>query len=78
MYFIYELILLIFSIFSIFSIFQFETNFKRGCVLVLLSILFFGLDTIQDFLKKYNNVKKQVIVNLTSKDVEITKDLNKI
>ena len=75
MYFIYELILLIFSIFSIF---QFETNFKRGCVLVLLSILFFGLDTIQDFLKKYNNVKKQVIVNLTSKDVEITKDLNKI
>lgn len=72
MYFIYGIILLIFSIF------QFETNFKRGCVLVLLSILFFGLDTIQDFLKKYNDVKKQVIVNLTSKDIDVKKDLNKI
>lgn len=73
MYFIYGLILLIFSIF------QFEINFKRGCVLVLLSILFFGLDTIQDFLEKYNNVKKkQVIVNLTSKDIDIKKDLDKI
>lgn len=72
MYFIYGLILLIFSIF------QFETNFKRGCVLVLLSILFFGLDILNDFLKRYNDVKKQVIVNLTSKDVDITKDLNKI
>ena len=69
MYFIYGLILLIFSIF------QFEINFKRGCVLVLLSILFFGLDTIQDFLEKYNNVKKQVIVNLTSKDIDIKKKI---
>lgn len=72
MYFIYGIILLMFSIF------QFETSFKRGCVLVLLSILFFGLDIIQDFLKKYNDVKKQVIVNLTSKDVDVNKDLNKI
>lgn len=72
MYFIYGLILLIFSIF------QFETNFKRGCVLVLLSILFFGLNILNDFLKRYNDVKKQVIVNLTSKDVDINKDLNKI
>ena len=67
MYFIYGIILLMFSIF------QFETNFKRGCILILLSILFFGLDTIQDFLKKYNDVKKQVIVNLTSKDVMLRK-----
>lgn len=72
MYFIYGLILLIFSIF------QFETNFKRGCILVLLSILFFGLDILNDFLKRYNNVKKQVIVNLTSKDIDVNKDLNKI
>ena len=72
MYFIYGLILLIFSIF------QFETSFKRGCVLVLLSILFFGLDILNDFLKRYNDVKKQVIVNLTSKDVDVNKDLNKI
>lgn len=72
MYFIYGLILLLFSIF------QFETNFKRGCILVLLSILFFGLDIIQDFLKNYNDVKKQIIVNLTSKDVNVIKDLNKI
>ena len=53
MYFIYGLILLIFSIF------QFETNFKRGCVLVLLSILFFGLDILNDFLKRYNDVKNR-------------------
>lgn len=72
MYFIYGLILLIFSIF------QFETNFKRGCILVLLSILFFGLDILNDFLKRYNDVKKQVIVNLTSKDIDIKKDLDKI
>lgn len=72
MYFIYGLILLIFSIF------QFETNFKRGCILILLSILFFGLDILNDFLKRYNDVKKQVIVNLTSKDIDVNKDLNKI
>lgn len=72
MYFIYGIILLIFSIF------QFETNFKRCCILILLAILFFGLDIIQDFLKKYNDVKKQVIVNLTSKDIDVKKDLNKI
>lgn len=72
MYFIYGLILLIFSIF------QFETNFKRGCVLILLSILFFGLDILNDFLKRYNNIKKQLIVNLTSKDIDIKKYLDKI
>ena len=72
MYFIYGIILLMFSIF------QFETNFKRGCVLILLSILFFGLDILNDFLKRYNDVKKQVIVNLTSKDIDVKKDLNKI
>lgn len=72
MYFVYGLILIIASIF------QFESNFKRGFALVVLAIMFFGLDILSDFLKRLTDVRKNVVVNLTSKDVDISKDLNKI
>lgn len=49
MYFIFGILLLIASLFQI------EIDFSKACILIILSILFFGLDLLNDLIKAYNN-----------------------
>ena len=67
MYFIYGLILLICSIF------QFESNFKRGCILVILSLGFFALDSFSEFLKEFrnDNSKNKITMEINSQNKNI-------
>lgn len=69
MYFIFGVILLLAAIF------QFEIDFVKGCILVLLSTPFFGLDLIQDYIKKSNDIKKIIQLNLESKDINNFKNI---
>ena len=67
MYFIYGLILLICSIF------QFESNFKRGCILVILSLGFFALDLFSEFLRAFrnDNSKNKITMEINSQNKNI-------
>lgn len=67
MYFVYGLIL------SICSIFQFENNFKRGCILVILSLGFFALDLFSEFLKVFRNddSKNKITMEINSQNKNI-------
>ena len=69
MYFIFGVILLLAAIF------QFDIDFVKACVLVLLFILFFGLDLIQDYIKNSGDIKKIIQLNLESKDINNFKNI---
>ena len=67
MYFIYGLILLICSIF------QFESNFNTGCILLILSLAFFALDSFSEFLKAFrnDNSKNKITMEINSQNKNI-------